>query len=87
MAYRISRVIDSLGGKEGAAWFVGTWAKDVSKKSAVRTVGKMIKWLRKVSGHKLEYSSTWEVTRQGRLHVNLVIAPWSYIPQALLSQK
>jgi len=87
MAWRVSHGIDVLGGDQGAAWFVGTWARSVSKKCAVRTTGKMIRWLRKFSGRQLEYATAWEVTKQGRLHVNIILAPWSYIPQAILSQK
>ncbi|MBA7614293.1 hypothetical protein ES703_21556 [subsurface metagenome] len=35
----------------------------------------------------LRYACTWEVTKAGRLHVNLVLAPWSYVPQSILSRK
>lgn len=92
MAYRISYGLDMLGGGSGG-WFVGTWSRDIDKKSAVKTVGKFVRWLRKgdkdgyVGQPGLEYSSTWEETRRGRLHINLVLAPWVYIPQKLLSEK
>ena len=30
---------------------------------------------------------TWEVYRSGRHHLNIVLSPWRYIPQKLLSKK
>jgi len=87
IAWRISRGVDQLAGEEGAALFVGTFDRDVSKKEAVKVQGKFVRWLRKELGYQVEYAATWEVTRSGRLHLNLIAAPWQYIPQALLSAK
>jgi hypothetical protein len=35
----------------------------------------------------MEYACTWEITKRGRLHVNLVLAPWNYIDQKILSAR
>lgn len=87
IAWRISHGIEVLGRDEGAAWFVGTFAKDVPKVDAVKTQGKFVRWLRKELGYQVEYAATWEVTKAGRLHLNLILAPWKYIPQKRLSEK
>lgn len=75
----------ALGGHKGAAWFVGTFAGDVDKRTAVKVQGKFVRWIRQRLGPELEYAATWETTRSGRLHLNLLLAPWSFIPQAELS--
>lgn len=85
VSWRIQLGIESLSGDQGAGWFVGTFAEDIEKTQAVRTVAKFIKWLRK-SQPQLQYASTWELTMEGRLHVNLVMAPWSYVRQKDLSR-
>jgi len=87
VAARIAEGIEKLSGAEGAAWFVGTWSQDVSKSQAVRTVARFIAWIRRQRPRRVEYAATWELTAQGRLHVNLVMAPWMYIPQHHLSQE
>lgn len=86
IAWRIAEGIDALGQGQGGAWFVGTFAKDVAKADAVKILRQFIKWLRKELGYRVEYAATWEVTRAGRLHLNLVLAPWRYIPQKALSR-
>ena len=85
IAWRIQLGIERLGGELGAGWFVGSFAYDIEKKQAVKVVGKMVRWLRKTTGVHFEYASTWEVTKAGRLHVNIIMAPWCYIPQSKLS--
>lgn len=85
-ALRIAYGIEHLTGIEGAGWFVGTWAADVEKKTAVKTVARFIAWLRRHSPAHIEYACTWEQTRKHRLHVNLILAPWKYIDQEVLSQ-
>jgi len=84
ISWRIQQGLEILAGVKGGAWFVGTWDHDVSKVSARRTVARFIRWLRKRLGH-FEYASTWERTKRGWLHVNVIIAPWSFVPQATLS--
>lgn len=84
ISWRIQLGLEDLAGDLGGAWFVGTFAQDVVKSQAVRTVGKFIKHLRK-SQPGLEYASTWETTKAGRLHVNVVLAPWSFVRQKELS--
>jgi len=85
IAWRIARGIDVLGGQDGGAWFVGTFARDVDKATAVKVQGKFVRWLRKRLGCQVEYAATWEVFKSGRLHLNLVISPWRYVPQKVLS--
>ncbi|MBA7679871.1 hypothetical protein ES703_88176 [subsurface metagenome] len=87
IAWRIARGIDELADKLGAAWFVGTFDWQISKVEAVKVQRQFIKWLRKVLGYQVQYAATWEVTRSGRLHLNLILAPWRYVPQTLLSAK
>jgi len=35
----------------------------------------------------LEYACTWELQKSGRLHCNLVMAPWTFVHQSMLSRK
>lgn len=65
---------------------MGTWAQDVDKPTAVRAVTRFVARLRRNSRHRLEYACTWELTKRGRLHVNLIIAPWTYIPSTTLAR-
>lgn len=91
IAWRISRGIELLGGVQGGAWFVGTFSEDLTKAEAVKVSNQLVQWLRRYMkrkfGIQIEFAKVWEVHRNGRLHLNLVIAPWRYIPQRLLSQK
>lgn len=86
IAQRICQGIEAQG---SAGYFVGTWNRDTPKKEAVLTGQKFIRWLRTKGGQSrsMEYASTWETTRRGRLHLNLVLAPWNYIPQKVLSER
>ena len=122
IAWRIARGIDQLGGKEGAGWFVGTFAEEISKEEAVKVEAKFLRWLRDGHGHykevmrrkvaafkrkegrrpsrveraiisaavkgglrrEIEYAATWEVQRSGRLHLNLIMAPWDYVAKKRL---
>lgn len=70
-----------------AAWIVGTFAHDVTKEQAVLTQQHFIRWIRRDMGQDVEYAAVWELTKKGRLHLNLLLAPWSYIPQAKLARK
>ena len=87
IAWRISQGVELLGGLAGGGWFVGSFDYDISKADAVKVQGKFVRWLRSYLGYKVEYAATWEVTRSGRLHLNLIMAPWRYISQRLLSEK
>jgi len=82
IAWRVSYGLEVLG---DGGWFVGTWAADVGKVEAVKNQNKFVRWLRKRLGYRVEYAAVWEVTKAGRLHLNLVLAPWAYIPQSELS--
>lgn len=124
IAWRIAHGIEVLGGDHGAAWMTGTWAEDVTKAEANKTVAKFIRWLREGHGQykevkrrriaafkrregrnptkdekrvigdrvreslsrTIEYASTWELQKRGVLHVNLILAPWKYIPKAMLQE-
>jgi len=83
IAWRISHGLRVLG---NGAWFVGTFSHDVSKAQAVRIQNDFIRWVRKRLGYHVEYASVWEDTRNKRLHVNIVFAPWKYINQKELSE-
>ena len=85
IAWRIARGLDILGGEDGGAWFVGTFARDIDKKTAIRVQAKFVRWLRQ-GQPGLQYAATWEVTSVGRLHLNLVLAPWRYVSQGKLSE-
>lgn len=84
IAARIDYGVEQYG---GAGWFVGTFATDVTKREAVKTQAKFVRWLREYLGYKVEYAATWELTRQGRLHLNLVLGPWTYVPQRMLEER
>jgi hypothetical protein len=71
----------------GGAWLVITFDRDIPKSEAVKTQNKLVKWVRKELGIRVEYAAVWEATRKGRLHLNLIMSPWRYIDQRLLSQK
>lgn len=88
VAWRVGVGLDELGGKAGGGWFVGTFARDISKKEAVKVQGKFVQWLRRDRGRKnLQYVATWELQKSGRLHLNLIMAPWSYVPKKTLGAK
>lgn len=69
------------------AWIVLTFPYDVDKEDAVERLGDFIRWLRKRLGRKLEYVATYEKTKKGRLHINLLIGPWSVIEQRELEKR
>lgn len=83
-AHRITHGIQTLG---KAAWFVGTWSHNVDKKDAVQTQNHFIQWLRRDRRQPIQYAAVWETHSSGRLHLNLILAPWTYIDQRQLSQK
>lgn len=35
----------------------------------------------------LEYAATYEVTKRGRLHINVIAGPWRYTPQEVLQER
>lgn len=87
--YKIARRI-ALGVRVlwPAAWIVLTFAQDVDKRTAVRRLAAFVKWIRKQPGHAgNQYAATYELTDRGRLHINLIIAPWVSIPQAELERQ
>lgn len=85
VAGRVAHGIEHVGGEHGAGWFIGTFTRDIDKADAVKAVARFVAWIRRRPGPRVEYASTWEHTRRRRLHVNLVLAPWTYIPQRVLS--
>lgn len=89
IALRIDKGVSELSGEFGAGWFIGTWDRDVGKREAGRVLDSFIRWIRRqlrkrVTG-RVEYAATWEKQENGRLHVNVILAPWSYISQRRLS--
>jgi hypothetical protein len=71
------------------------------KGAAVRRLGVFIRWLRRRLGQKvagkrkgcsriqparLEYAASYELTRRGRLHINLIIGAWQFISQRELAE-
>lgn len=84
IAYRVAYGLQQLG---HGAWFVGTWDWNIPKKEALKTQQKFMTWLRRDEGFKVEYAATWEVTSKGRLHLNLILAPWRFVDQRTLSHK
>jgi hypothetical protein len=87
IAYRIALGVELLGGPAGAGWAVGTYDRDIDKREAVKVQGHFVRWVRKYTGVHVEYAAVWEDTKRGRLHLNLIMAPWVYIPQKLLAEK
>lgn len=58
------------------------------KKVAVRRMGSLVEWLRKKRGMPaLQYVATYELTKRGRLHINLLVSHWKFVPQALLQHR
>jgi len=58
------------------------------KKVAVRRVGALVEWLRKKRGMPaLQYVATYELTKRGRIHVNLLVSHWKFVPKALLDHR
>lgn len=86
VAWRIAHGIETLAPAKGAAWFVGTWAHKIDKPTAVKAQARFIAWLRRTSQPGMQYAVTWELTKRGRLHINIIMAPWNHVPQQALSQ-
>ena len=91
IAERISYGIAELGGLEGGGWSVGTFDRDIPKWQAVRIanqfVQKLKRYFRKTYGLNVEWSKVWEVhPHSGRLHLNLLVSPWCYVPQKMLAR-
>lgn len=84
IAHRIEYGLEWLG---AGAWFVGTFDYDISKDEAVKVQNKFIRWVRSTQKKRVEYVSTWENHRSGRLHLNLVFGGWGYVSQKKLSEK
>lgn len=84
IAGRVAHGLRTLG---DGAWFVGTFDYDIPKAEAVKVQNKFIQWLRRDLGMPVQYAATWELTKEGRLHLNLVISPWNYISQRRLSSQ
>jgi len=73
------------------AWHVLTFGTEEAegpgwKSVAGRKLEKYVAWLRELIPG-LEYAATYELTQRGRLHINLIIGPWKYIPQRVLQKR
>lgn len=84
IAWRVVYGLQVLG---NAGWFVGTFDWDIPKALAVVVQNHFIQWLRRDQGVNVEYAAVWELQKSGRLHLNLVLAPWRFMDQRLLSRK
>jgi hypothetical protein len=91
IAWRISAGVDILGGAAGGAWLVLTFDRDVTKADAVKIANQFMQWLyrycKRRFGFKPEWAKVWEIHQSGRLHLNIVLAPWHFIPQSVLASK
>lgn len=65
--------------------FTGTFAHDVDPDTANRTVAEFIRLLR-TEQPGLQYARSDELTEQGRIHINLILMPWKYKDQRILSR-
>lgn len=84
-ASRIASGIREIG-VERCAFIVLTYADSKAtdadfKSQAVKQENSFVRWMRseqKKLGNtsRLEYAKTWELTKSGRLHTNLVVGPW-----------
>lgn len=67
------------------AWMVLTFREDITKKLAVRRLSAFVKQLRRPLPD-LQYAATFELTKAGRLHINLICGSWEWINQQSLEQ-
>ena len=65
------------------AWIVLTFPEDVTRSKAARRLSNFVKQLRKKSPG-MQYAATYELTKAGRIHINLIAGPWDFIPQRTL---
>lgn len=80
-------------GIENCAFIVLTYGHTAAedprwKPKASRELSELIRWFRtkwKMVG--LEYVATYELTKRGRLHINLILGNWKYIPKGLIRQR
>jgi len=86
VAWRIAHGLETLTGDDGGGWFMGTWAYNVDKATAVKAVTRFVAWLRRTHVPEMQYACTWELTQKGRLHVNLVMAPWNYLHHSAIGE-
>jgi hypothetical protein len=91
IAWRVALGIEQLGGERGAGWFVGGFPRGLTKAQENRLSNQFVQWVRRYMarefGTKLEWVKTWELYRSGFHHLNLIMSPWRYLPQMVLSAK
>lgn len=91
IAHRIAHGVEVLGGKDGGGWVVLTFAWDIPKCKAVKLANQFVAWVklycRRHFDFKPELAKVWELMANGRLHINMVFAPWHYIPKSVLQEK
>lgn len=81
IAWRIGLGIKEIGGEEGGGWVVGTFAKDLAKDVTVKVSRSFIRRVRKETKVNVQYAATWELHKKGGLHVNILMVPWTFVPQ------
>lgn len=68
------------------AFLVLTFSHDVKKEKAVQRLASFVRILRDGLGHQAPYAATYELTENGRLHINLLVAGWDYIHHRKLAR-
>jgi len=75
------------------SWHILTFATEAAeepewKPVAVRMLADYVTWLREKMGMPdLQYVVTYELTEAGRLHINLIAGPWTFVPQHVLQKR
>lgn len=94
IAARVSYGMERLGGEGklgGAGWMVFTLDQEMTKERVNRISNQMVQWVKRyMKRHfalEIEWTKVWEIQHSGRLHLNLLVSPWRYIPQQLLARK
>jgi len=89
-----------LYGAQNCAWITLTFDTEMAEESwwkpkATRRVANLVRWFRQKRGMPgLNYTATYEVTKRGRLHINLIVGghpvnggSWKYVPQKLIQER
>ena len=63
-----------------------TFERDVTKVEAVKRLAIFVRFLRRIQP-ELSYAATYELQKSGRLHINLVVGPWSFQERTLLQEQ
>jgi len=81
------------GYKIAASWHMLSFNTEEAEEAtwkprATKKLRAYVSWLRHEKGQPdLQYAATYELTKRGRLHINLIIGPWKAIPHAELKAR